>query len=185
MGRTHGIESLVECAKILMTDNRIYFLFIGFGAKKAWLENKVQEFGLKNVTVLPMQPRSELNSSLNACDIAVISFVKGMSGVSVPCRMYNIMSAGKPILAVSDKESELAQIVEEEHIGWVVKPEMPDLISQAVLKASSNRDLVSQMSLKARALALDKYSLSACQQRYKILVDDVVIKDKSFLQGNQ
>jgi glycosyltransferase involved in cell wall biosynthesis len=183
MGRTHGIESLLECAKMLSTDNRVHFLFIGFGAKEVWLKNNVREFGLKNVTVLPLQPRSELNSSLNACDLAVISFVKGMSGVSVPCRMYNIMSAGKPILAVSDKESELARVVEEENIGWVVEPEMTDLITRAVLEASSNRELLSQMSIRARALAIEKYSLPAINQRYKILVDSVVLNDKSILQG--
>jgi colanic acid biosynthesis glycosyl transferase WcaI len=183
MGRTHGIECLVEAAIILAKENSIHFLFIGFGAKQAWLKSTVHEHGLKNVTVLPMQPRSDLNDSLNACDLAVISFVKGMSGISVPCRMYNIMSAGKPILAVTDKDSELAQVVEEEQIGWVVQPEMPQAIVQAVLESCSNRVVLSRMAFRARTLALEKYSLASCQQQYKILVDSMVGSNTTLLQS--
>jgi len=182
MGRTHGIESLLECAKMLSTENLIHFLFIGFGAKILWLKNNVQKYGLNNVTVLPLQPRSDLNSSLNACDLAVISFVKGMSGISVPCRMYNIMSVGKPILAVSDRDSELSQVVEEENIGWIVKPEEPDLIAKTIMEANSNRALLSQMSTKARTLAVEKYSLLAIQQRYKSLMDLMILNNKSDFQ---
>jgi len=170
---------------MLSRENHIHFLFIGFGAKEVWLRKNVQEYGLKNVTVLPLQPRSDLNWSLNACDLAVISFVKGMSGVSVPCRMYNIMSVGKPILAVSDIASELSQVVEEENIGWVVKPEMPDLIAKAVMEGNKSRELLSQMSVRARKLSIEKYSLSASNHKYKILVDSVKLNNKSLLQSFQ
>jgi glycosyltransferase involved in cell wall biosynthesis len=181
MGRTHGIENLFECAKILENQNSIHFLFIGFGAKEQWLKNNVKKFGLKNVTVLDLQPRGELNSSLNACDIAVISFVKGMLGVSVPCRMYNIMSAGKPILAISDKNSELALVVKEENIGWVVEPEEPALIAKAILKASSSKELLNQITLRTRSLATQKYSLSSIKQKYRDLVSCMLLNDKSGL----
>jgi colanic acid biosynthesis glycosyl transferase WcaI len=171
MGRTHDVESLVECARILEKENNLHFLFIGFGAKEPWLRKATKEFGLKNITILPLQPRSDLEISLNACDLAVISFVKGMSGVSVPCRMYNIMSAGKPILAVADKESELSLLIEEEKIGWVTIPEAPNQIADAIREASTNHEIHCQMSTRARALATKKYSLSNVVQQYKSLVE--------------
>jgi colanic acid biosynthesis glycosyl transferase WcaI len=181
MGRTHGLECLLQCANILKTNELFHFLFIGSGAKEIWLRKSTYYLKLKNVTFLPPQPRSELNISLNACDIAVISFVNGMSGVSVPSRMYNIMSAGKPILAVTDGESELARVVEEENIGWVVKPEMPDLIANAVMGASSNRELLLRMSLKARSLAVEKYSQAHIIQMYVSLLDSMGLSNKSKL----
>jgi len=45
--------------------------------------------------------------------------MSNMAGVSVPSRMYNVMAAGKPIIAVTDPDSELALVVREEDIGWV------------------------------------------------------------------
>ena len=43
-----------------------------------------------------------------------------MAGVSVPSRMYNIMSAGKPLLAAADEWSEIGMLVKEEQIGATV-----------------------------------------------------------------
>jgi len=173
MGRTHGLESLLLCAKILETKDLIHFLFIGSGAKEIWLRKTAHELGLKNVTILPPQSRSDLIASLNACDLAVVSFVNGMAGVSVPSRMYNIMSAGKPILAVADKESELARVVEEGSVGWVVKPESPDLIAKAIMEASSNRELLSEMSTRARAMVVEKYSQPSIIRKYESLMDSM------------
>ncbi len=170
MGRTHDIESLVECAKLLQTENHIHFLFIGWGAKEVWLREAVRVHGLENVTVLPSQPREDLVVSLNACDLTLISFVSGMSGVSVPSRMYNIMAVGKPIIAIADMASELAQVVEEEKIGWVVMPERPALIAEAIREASSNRILLNQMSTKARILAVEKYSQANSIRKYESLM---------------
>ncbi len=173
MGRTHDIESLVQCAKRLESDDQIHFLFIGWGAKEPWLKKSVQELGLRNVIILPPQPRADLAVSLNACDVAIISFVSGMSGVSVPSRMYNIMAAGKPIIAVADKSSELAQMVEEENVGWVVEPELPERIAEVLLKAKSHRQLLVEMSARASTCVVEKYSEEAIMRKYESLMDSM------------
>jgi glycosyltransferase involved in cell wall biosynthesis len=185
MGRTHDLESIIECAKILEPESGIHFLFIGSGAKEFWLRKTVGELGLKNVTILPPHPRADLIVSLNACDLAVISFVHGMAGVSVPSRMYNIMSAGKPILAVSDRKSELARVVSEENIGWVVNPASPALIADALMEANANRDLLQQMSVKARAAAVEKYARPIIMRKHEDLINNLGLQNKSFRQGSQ
>lgn len=120
MGRTHGVDLLAQAAKRLHGNDRIHFLFVGWGARKAALEEMVREGRLDRVTVLPGCAPEELPSYANACDLSVIAFQPGMAGVSVPSRMYNVMAAGKPILAVAAADSELARVVREESIGWVV-----------------------------------------------------------------
>jgi colanic acid biosynthesis glycosyl transferase WcaI len=181
MGRTHDLEGLIRCAKILETQSNIHFLFIGSGAKEPTLRKIVGELKPKNVTLLPPQPRADLALSLNACDLAVISFVRGMSGVSVPSRMYNIMSAGKPILAVADENSELAQMIAEENIGWVVKPESsPVLIASAIMEAIANRDLLNQMSGRARLAAVEKYACPMIIRKHEELIDHLTLSDPSF-----
>ena len=92
MGRTHGLEDLIQAARKLVSSPEIHFLFIGSGAKRRWLEKKIRESELKNLTILPPRSRQDLPDSLNACDLAVVALSPGMSGVSVPSRMYNIMA---------------------------------------------------------------------------------------------
>jgi len=171
MGRTHDLESLIQCAKILHQQSGIHFLFVGSGAKESWLRKSVSELGLKNVTILSPLHRSELIILLNACDMAIISFVKGMAGASVPSRMYNIMSAGKPILAVAEEGSELARVISEENVGWVVPPGSPEHIAQVILAANANRMLLQEMSVKAHQVAADKYAKPLIMRKHQDLMD--------------
>jgi colanic acid biosynthesis glycosyl transferase WcaI len=168
MGRTHGIETLIDAA-VALRGTRVHFVFIGSGAKKRWIEERVQGLGLENVTVLGNRPRSDQDNFLNACDITVISFVRGMAGVSVPSRMYNVMAAGKPILAVADDHSELALVVRENDIGWVLAPGDSQGIVDCLRHASENADRVRDMGRRARAVAEERYSLGKVIESYREL----------------
>jgi glycosyltransferase involved in cell wall biosynthesis len=170
MGRTHGVESLLACAHQLSHQPDVHFLFIGAGAKKNWLDKTVQRDDLRNVTVLPTRPRNDLASSLNACDVAIISFMAGTAGISVPSRMYNILAAGKPIVAVADDDSELALVVREAQIGWVVPPGQTDRIVEAILEARANQKRLIEMGWRARAVAEQNYSFERIIQAYCDLI---------------
>ena len=172
MGRTHGLQQLMEAAEILQLGRKIHFLLIGWGAKRSWVEKHIESHKLSNVTILPHQARERLNTALNACDLAVISFVAGMAGISVPSRMYNIMAAGKPILAVADEESELAMVVREEQIGWVVPPGQTSSTVQAIEQASADQDCLKEMGRRARGAAEGKYSFERIVELYTRMLDE-------------
>lgn len=170
MGRTHGIEALLDAAVLLKEETGYQFLFIGSGAKKSWLEEQVAHHELRNVVILPNRPRSDQAIFLNACDVAIISFLTGMAGVSVPSRMYNVMAAGKPIIAVCDDDSEPALVVREENIGWVVAPGDAPAIADVVRAARSDRQRLTEMGARARAAAVAKYPLSRAVESYSALL---------------
>ena len=171
MGRTHDLESIVECARRCADEPDIHFLFLGWGAKEPWLRRTVAASHLSNITILPPRPRSEIPVSLNACDLAVISFMPKMAGVSVPSRMYNVMAAGKPIIAVADPESEIARLVREEALGWVVEPQRPDRLLAAVREARADQASRASMGARARCAAETKYSPESVMVKYNRLFD--------------
>jgi glycosyltransferase involved in cell wall biosynthesis len=173
MGRAHALEPVLEAARRLRDRNDIHFLFVGTGAKKNWLKGAVANDQLPNVDILPYLPRIELDVSLNACDVAVIPFIPGMSGVSVPSRMYNVMAAGRPILAVADESSELARVVREEGIGWVLPPGAPDNLADTILEARANPRRLAEMGARARAAAEERYTLDRVTAAYRTLVENV------------
>jgi colanic acid biosynthesis glycosyl transferase WcaI len=172
MGRTHGLEMLLAAASRVR--DQIHWLFIGSGAKKAWLEESVARAKLQSVTFLGNLPRHEQPVFLTACDVAIISFVPGMAGVSVPSRMYNIMAAGKPIIAVADAESELALVVSEEQIGWVIPPADVDGLVTLLEELSGNPGLVEERGSRARIVASTKYPRSSAIDNFLGLVRELV-----------
>ncbi len=174
IGYLNDIESIVRAALLLKEQKDIHFLFIGSGVKKCQIELAVKENGISNVTILNHRPRNEQSTFLNACDIALISLVNGMKGVSVPSRTYNTLAVGKPIIGIVEDRSELALVIEEERVGWVVPPGMPKKLASVILEAKSQPDLLVQMGARARHAAERKYSFERIKQTYEATIASVL-----------
>lgn len=170
MGYPNDIESILESAKILADRKDIHFLFIGSGAKKRWIEKFILTNELQNVTILPNRPRSDQSNFLNACDVAIITLVSGMVGISMPSRTYNTLASGKPVIGVVDTDSELARLIEEERVGWVVPPSNPEKLVQAILEARINHTQLSEMGARARLAAERKYPLDKIIEAYLAVI---------------
>jgi glycosyltransferase involved in cell wall biosynthesis len=173
IGRTHGIKDITEAAELLSAEPEFHFLLIGWGAKKQWALKQKQARKLENLTILAPLPSVEFCDGLNACSVAIISFSSGMAGISVPSRMYNVLAAGKPLLAVCDGDSELAAVVREENVGWVVPPRRPDLIVSVLREAKANPNRLRSMSERARKAAEAKYTSDHVIEVYKSLIESM------------
>jgi glycosyltransferase involved in cell wall biosynthesis len=173
MGRTHGMEDVMEAARRLRCEN-VHWMMLGSGAKRRWVEAYVEREGLRNVTVDSIRSREDQQDFLNACDVSIISFAPGMAGVSVPSRMYNSMAAGKPIIAVADAESELARVVTEEAIGVVVPPGDVAQLVATIQRLAADPITLHEMGTRARAVVIEKYSLPHTISTYARLIDNML-----------
>ncbi len=167
MGHPTDLASIVECSQKLLEHNHFHFVFIGSGAKKAWLESEVRSKGLTNITILGPRPREDQIIFLNACDVGLISLIPNMWGTAMPSRTYNILAAGKPILALTDDGSELSRVIDEESVGWHVPPAKPDMLLKTIFEIFARRGELPEMGGKARAAALNKYSLTDAVNKYR------------------
>ncbi len=174
MGRAQGIENIFDAAKLLKDEDGIHFLFIGSGAKRKWMEKEVCDKELTNVTILDQRPRSDQENFLNACDIALVTLLVGMTGAGVPSRSYNIMAAGKPLIAVAGHGSELEFVINEEQVGWFVPADQPEKLVKAILEARSNPERLLQMAERARSVAVAKYSQQRIVKDYYELINNLI-----------
>lgn len=165
IGRVQGIEQMVDVAEILK-DEKIHFIFLGEGAKKKWVMDQIQERKLSNVTVLNFMPRKEQQVFLNACDVGLVSLAPGMTGLGVPSKTYNILAAGKPVIAIVDPISEIGRVVSEEKVGWVVSPGDMNGLALVIREASRSKD-IKEMGIRARSVAENQYSLDKIIKNYK------------------
>ncbi len=179
IGKTHGIDCLAEAARRLQNDRSIHFVVLGFGARKRWLEEFAPAAKLDNITFVPPMPRQEQIVFLNACDVALITFAPGMAGVSVPSRMYSQMAAGKPIIAATDAESELAEVIREEDIGWVVAPGEPGALVEAIRQAAGDPVRLEEFGKNAHRAASTKYTFEAADRSYRSLFRELFEPSRS------
>lgn len=167
LGRPNDVETVIAAADKLRDHPSVHFLFIGSGAKQKWLERSLVDLDLSNVAYIGQRPASEQEIFLNACDIAVVSLINKMWGVAVPSRTYNILAVGKPILGLIDKDSEVARMVIEDHLGIQTDPGDTDGLVSAILEMESKKNDLGQTGKNARRVAVEKYSHDIGIGRYK------------------
>lgn len=167
IGYPTDVETVIEVIKSLANDNRFHFVFIGSGVKRRELQDALDAFALQNLTLLEPRPRNEQVDFLNACDIGLVSLVPDMYGAAMPSKTYNIMAAGKPILALTDNDSELARVIDENQIGWHLEPGNADALRDVLNDIYDHREELVKMGGLARAEAERNYTLSLAISRYE------------------
>lgn len=154
MGMTHDIDVLVDVADRLKENDKIHFLFIGEGAKKAVVEEKVARYGLKNCSVLPYQPLEVLPYSMGAADLAVVTTDAKQSGLSVPSKTYTYLATGAALLCLAEENTELARLTRESRSGRCFVSQDLDGIAGYILQMVSDRRLLQEYKDNSRKASL-------------------------------
>lgn len=133
IGRVQGVDNVIEAIKLVDPEERPKFLFLGDGAYVNQLEESLEDLNDINIQYAGSVKQSKKSKGLNAGDIAIVTLAEGMLGLGVPSKAYFSMAANKPILAIMDESSEVAQMVKKHNIGWVVPPGNPQLLAKQIL----------------------------------------------------
>jgi glycosyltransferase involved in cell wall biosynthesis len=142
IGRLQALPEFLDAFKSAGNEN-IVLVLVGDGALKNEVTNFIEKAELKNVVLPGSKPRAEQNLFLNACDIGLITLKKGMRGLGVPSKTYNIMAAGKPLLYIGDKNSEVDEYIKEYACGWSFYcDERTELINFLSALRPDNKDML-------------------------------------------
>lgn len=158
LGRVQGLIELLHIIKKVKNE-RLVFHFVGEGAVKNTMLEYVEENKLKNVFFDGAYSREDQLQVLNKADVSFVSLAPKMFGLGVPSKTYNILAAGKPVLYVGEKNSEIDLLLREENIGYSFQ----HFEEQNILDFFNSFDETSVQGLeimkqKARKVAEEKFS---------------------------
>ena len=127
----HPLDTLLDAARVLP---EIVFCFVGGGSEQA----KVRDSGLSNVMCLPYQPLNELSNSLSAADLHVVVMGEQFVGIVHPCKVYNILSIGAPVLYIGPEPSHVTDIASQHGQFFMSRHGDVDSVVSAIQKASES-----------------------------------------------
>ena len=113
-----------------LANEGVRLVFVGDGAQRARLEAAAAN--LPNVRFLPFFPGSKIPSVLAAADAHIVTVKRGLEGVVVPSKMYGILAAGKPIVAVAPRECDVAAIGQAKGFSVFADPDDPAGFTEVV-----------------------------------------------------
>jgi colanic acid biosynthesis glycosyl transferase WcaI len=164
LGFTHSPGTVFQAAELLNGDPDIHLILSGWGVGWNELKDLQAAKRLDNVTLLDPVAESELEEFLAAADVWIIPYRRNVAGVSVPSRLYNLLAIGRAVIVAAEPYSEASMVVNENEIGWVVPPEAPDRLADAIRQASSDRAATLQKGRRAAAVATHYAAASALSQ---------------------
>jgi glycosyltransferase involved in cell wall biosynthesis len=155
----HPLNTLLESARSLSSRSDVAFCFVGGGSELQRVTAFAAQHNLNNILTLPYQALGELAGSLSAADLHVVVMGDPFVGIIHPCKIYNILSIGTPILYIGPPESHVTEIISPMENGEACIAAHGDvgIVTQYIIgRASPRRGESNELAPRASAQAFSK-----------------------------
>ena len=170
LGRAHEIETLLAAARLLRDRTDIRFLFIGSGHYSEGLGKAAEAEGLTAFLFKPYQPKERLSQALAVANVHWVSLRPEMEGLVLPSKVYGIAAAARPMITVTDLDSELASLVRSHGCGVAIAPGDGEGLARAITTLAADRSACARMGDQARAMMTARFTRAASLGRWEELL---------------
>jgi colanic acid biosynthesis glycosyl transferase WcaI len=158
LGRVHDIDTIL-LASAELVDCQIVFLCIGGGAQYDALKETVGRRGLTQLfRFMPYQSEIDLPYSLSAADVHWLSHKPEFEGLVFPSKFYGIAAVGRPIVAITSRQSELAKLVSQYQCGLVIEQGDGKTLALELKRLKAAPKVCSAMGAHARAMLTARFT---------------------------
>ena len=172
LGRAHEFETVLAAAEQLRSNPEILFLFIGGGHRLTELARRVQARGLcPNFRITPYQDNAMLKYSLSVPDVHWVSLNPELEGFIVPSKFFGIAAAGRPVIAITATNGEIARLVRQHACGVVIEPGNAGALADAIVHLARHRERTAEMGRRARAMIDAHFSRRQALEAWQRVLD--------------
>lgn len=177
-GLYNSLNTIIEAANIIKSDDDIRFIFIGDGDEKKRLQIAVKKYKLKNVTFIPPVSRNRAPIWLQVADVFLLPNLKGkFYEMNLQNKFFDYLASAKPIIFSGSGNS--ADIIEESHSGKVIEAEDYHAMSKAVkemkLLSQLERDRIGK---NGRQYVLKHFERNTLTKRFIQHIEEIPNIDK-------
>jgi len=166
LGRFQGLETIIEAMALLDDLPEIRFDLLGDGAGRVALEALAGLRLNQSIFFHGYQPIENTVHVIKTADLGLIALNPDIFRYAYPSKTMTYLGVGAPILLVIEAESELAQMVERERIGYHAPQNNPEAVAAAVRQAYAERGGLDKMRARSKVLAQRRFTSAAVLPRW-------------------
>ena len=121
-GRIHGTSVILDAAKILLDDNDIIFLLVGHGYDFELMKKQSKKRNLHNVILKEYVPRAKLAQMQSISSVSLVTLRPELGYSSIPSKVLGYMASSRPVIAMTEKDSDVGNLVKIAECGLVIPP---------------------------------------------------------------
>lgn len=175
IGHAQDWEPLLQVA-CRLREEPITFYVVGEGVMKSYLMDKIEEFRLQNIRLLPYQPRESMPHLLAFADLQFIFMSSEVEKHGFPSKVYTIMACKKPLLVCSGEDTPIVHFLKDIGCAKIVSTAEPEQkVSEIVecLKGVSKEQWAA-MGEKGYEIILQRYTKEKVSAEYVELVEELL-----------
>lgn len=156
LGKPQGIPFIIECLKTQEKNADAFFLIVGDGTEYSKLQAYVDGAKSTNIKLMKRLPKDDYDRMIAACDVGLIFLDHRFTIPNFPSRLLSYMQAGLPVLACTDANTDIGQIIIDGRFGWWCNSDSQSNFATTVETACSS--VKKEMGDHAYRILCEKYS---------------------------
>lgn len=173
LGEGIGPEEVCKCAEELKDLQDLYFVFVGGGSRKDYMETWFKEHGVTNAICIGRHPVEMMPAFFAKADAMLLSLKKTdfkHLDVTVPARTQSYLSAGKPIFAMIG--SGASEIIQSAQCGYSVPSGDYKQLAELIRSYYRNDELMKHMGLNARKCYEAEFTVEVGVNHFESLINE-------------
>lgn len=118
LGRPQGINFIIECLKTQINKKDRYFVIVGNGTEYARLDKFLKKIKATNIELRSGLPKRDYDELLSVCDVGMIFLDYKFTIPNFPSRLLSYMQYKKPVLAATDRATDVGTTIVKGKFGW-------------------------------------------------------------------
>jgi glycosyltransferase involved in cell wall biosynthesis len=161
----HGVEYIVEAARLLADAGGIWFELIGDGPERLKAQAIVQRHDLSSVEFVGWLERGELLQRIASADLCLGAFgATPQSLMTVQNKIYEGLATARPVLT-GDGPAIRRLLTHGEHV-YLCPRANPEALADAIRLLRSNSDLRRRLAENGHRVFMARFDLTHNGQRY-------------------
>ena len=118
LGQPQGIPFIIECLKKQKDNDKVFFLIVGSGTEFGKLQKFFEYEKPHNMKLMSKLPKGDYDRMVAACDVGLIFLDHRFTIPNFPSRLLSYMQAGLPVLAATDPNTDIGEVITTGEFGW-------------------------------------------------------------------
>ena len=136
IGAAQDFPTILAAAELVKHESAIQWIVVGDGRMRGWVEDEVRRRGLQaSFHLLGQRPPERMPRYFAHADVLLATLRREpIFAYTIPSKIQAYIACGKPVIAALEGEG--GRNIREAGAGWVVPPENPQALADAVIAAS-------------------------------------------------
>jgi glycosyltransferase involved in cell wall biosynthesis len=164
--RNHGVEYIIEAARLLADNPDIQFELIGDGPERAKAQEIANRYHLNNITFVEWLEKAELVKRVAQADVCLGAFGTTLQSLmTVQNKIYEGLAMAKPV--ITGDSPAVRKVLKHGEYIYLCERENPISLAEAIRILKQNPTLRQGIAEKGYKLYREKFTASALGLQFK------------------